>query len=249
MKITVIGCGWLGLPLAKSLLDIGHEVLGSTTQASRMTLLLDSGIQCFVYDGLVHSQLPEIVKACDVAILNFPPSRSADYTEQMKDVIDQFSQQTKLIFTSSTGVYQDLNGLCNELSPVIPTHPVFLAEEAVRNSGRKHMILRLAGLISEDRHPVKYLSGKKNADGQKVVNLVHREDVIAAIISILNQQVWEETFNVCFPKHPTRAEYYLEQAVNRQLSLPSFTFSEGTGKEIDASKLIQHLKFSYNNPI
>ena len=249
MKIAVIGCGWLGLPLAKRLLDIGHEVLGSTTQASRMTLLSDSGIQCFVYDGLAQSQLSEIVKTCDVAIINFPPSRSADYAAQLTDLISQFSSETKIIFTSSTGVYQDLDGPCTELSPVIATHPVFLAEEAVRNSGRKHMILRLAGLISEDRHPVKYLSGKKNADGQKVVNLVHREDVIAAIISILNHQVWDETFNVCFPKHPTRAEYYVEQAVNRQLSLPSFTFSEGTGKEIDASKLIQHLKFSYNNPI
>jgi nucleoside-diphosphate-sugar epimerase len=249
MKISVIGCGWLGLPLAKRLLDIGHEVHGSTTQDSRLTLFSDISIQGFVYDGLEHDQLPEIVKACDVAIINFPPSRSANYAAQLTDLISQFSQQTKIIFTSSTGVYQDLDGQCNELSPVIETHPVFLAEEAVRHSGRKHMILRLAGLISEDRHPVKYLAGKQNTDGQKVVNLVHREDVIAAIISILNQQVWDETFNVCFPKHPTRAEYYVEQAEHRHLSLPTFTFSEGSGKEIVSAKLIERLNFTFNNPI
>ena len=249
MKIAVIGCGWLGLPLAKRLLDMGHEVHGSTTQDSRLKLLSDSGIHGFVYDGLEHDQLPEIVKACDVAIINFPPSRSANYAAQLTDLISQFSSEANIIFTSSTGVYQDLNGLCNELSPVIETHPVFLAEEAVRHSGRKHTILRLAGLISEDRNPVKYLAGKQNTDGQKVVNLVHREDVIAAIISILNQQIWDETFNVCFPKHPTRAEYYVEQAELRHLSLPSFTFSEGSGKEIASTKLIQRLNFTFNNSI
>ena len=249
MKIAVIGCGWLGLHLAKRLLDQGHEVHGSTTQDSRLIIFSDSGIHGFVYDGLVQSHLPEIVKTCDVAIINFPPSRSADYAAQLTDLISQFSSETKIIFTSSTGVYQDLNGLCNELSPVIATHPVFLAEEALRHSDRSFTILRLAGLISEDRHPVKYLSGKQNADGQKVVNLVHREDVIAAIISILNHQVWDETFNVCYPEHPMRAEYYVEQAEYRHLSLPTFTFSEGSGKEIESTKLIQRLNFTFNNPI
>lgn len=249
MKITIIGCGWLGLPLAKRLIDIGHEVHGSTTQVARLTLLSDSGIHGFVYDGLVNDQLPEIVKTSDVAIINFPPSRSADYAAQLTNLISQLSCETNIIFTSSTGVYQDLNGLCSELSPVMETHPVFLAEEAVGDSGRKYTILRLAGLISEDRHPVKYLVGKQNADGQKVVNLVHREDVIAAIFSILHHQVWDETFNVCFPKHPTRAEYYVEQAEKRQFSLPIFTFSEGSGKEIASTKLIQRLNFTFNNPI
>ena len=249
MKIAVIGCGWLGLPLAKRLIDIGHEVHGSTTQDSRLIIFSDSGIHGFVYDGLAQSQLSEIVKTCDVAIINFPPSRSTDYAAQLTDLISQFSSEIKIIFTSSTGVYQDLDGPCTELSPVIATHPVFLAEEALRYSDRSYTILRLAGLISEDRHPVKYLSGKQNADGQKVVNLVHREDVIAAINSILNQQVWDETFNVCFPEHPTRADYYIFQAEKRQLSLPTFTFSEGSGKEIESTKLIQRLNFTFNNPI
>lgn len=245
MKIAVIGCGWLGLPLAKRLTDLGHEVYGSTTQDSRLKELSDCAIQGFVYDGLVHAQLPAFVKACDVVILNFPPSRSTDYAAQVKDVIAQFSLKTKIVFTSSTGVYQDLDGPCTELSPISATHPVFLAEEVVRFSARKFTILRLAGLISEDRHPVKYLSGKQNADGQKVVNLVHREDVIAVILTVLENEVWDEIFNVCYPAHPTRSAYYIAQAETRQLSLPIFAFSEGLGKEINTSKLLQRLIFTY----
>ena len=249
MKIAVIGCGWLGLPLAKRLMDLGHEVHGSTTRDAYLSFLADSGIQGFVYDGTSHAQLSEKVKESEIAILNFPPSRSADYAAQVRDIIAQFSPETKLIFTSSTGVYQDLDGLCTELSPTIASHPVFLAEEAVRFSARQFTILRLAGLISEDRHPVKYLSGKENADGQKVVNLVHREDVIAAILTVLKHEVWEEIFNVCYPGHPTRASYYTEQADKRQMLPPSFTFSEGSGKEIDPFKMVQDLKFTYSHSI
>ena len=249
MKIAVIGCGWLGLPLAKRLLDLGHEVQGSTTRDFNLSLLADSGIQGFVYDGTSHAQLSEKVKESEIAILNFPPSRSADYAAQVRDIIAQFSTETKLIFTSSTGVYQDLDGPYTELSPIIASHPVFLAEEAVRFSARKFTILRLAGLISEDRHPVKYLSGKQNADGQKVVNLVHREDVIATILTVLKHEVWQETFNVCYPAHPTRAAYYMEQAEKRQLLPPNFTFSAGSGKELDASKFVLHLEFTFSHPI
>lgn len=249
MKIAIIGCGWLGLPLAKRLTYSGHEVYGSITQDSRLIELSDCGIQGFIYDGVIHSELPINVRDFGVAILNFPPSRSTDYAAQLKDLISQFSSDTKIIFTSSTGVYQELDGACTEWSPIIASHPVFLAEEEVRCSGRQYTILRLAGLISEDRHPVKYLAGKENADGQKVVNLVHREDVITAIFSILNHQVWNETFNVCFPNHPSRSEYYTSEATHRQLPLPIFTFSEGSGKEIDATKLIQRLHFTFDNPI
>jgi nucleoside-diphosphate-sugar epimerase len=249
MKIAVIGCGWLGLPLAKRLMDLGHEVHGSTTRGSHLSVLADNGIQGFVYDGSSQAQLSNEVKESEIAILNFPPSRSADYAAQVSDLVAQFSPETKLMFTSSTGVYQDLEGPCNELAPIIATHPVFLAEEAVRFSTRKFTILRLAGLISEDRNPVKYLSGKQNTDGQKVVNLVHREDVIAAILTVLKHEVWEEIFNVCYPAHPTRACYYTEQAEKRQMLPPSFTYSLGNGKEINSFKMVQDLKFTYRHSI
>jgi nucleoside-diphosphate-sugar epimerase len=249
MKIAVIGCGWLGLPLAKRLIDLGHEVHGSTTRDAHLSFLANNGIQGFVYDGSSQTQLSKEVKESEIAIFNFPPSRSADYAAQVSDLAAQFSPKTKLIFTSSTGVYQDLEGPCNELAPIIATHPVFLAEEAIRFSTRKFTILRLAGLISEDRNPIKYLSGKQNTDGQKVVNLVHREDVIAAILTVLKHEVWEEIFNVCYPAHPTRASYYTDQAEKREMLPPSFTFSLGNGKEINSFKMVQDLKFTYRHSI
>ena len=249
MDVAVIGCGWLGYPLALRLKDLGHTVLGSSTRETQLELLENKGISGFLYDDLEHSNLSERVKKSAVAIINFPPSRSRDYAAQVKHLIAQFSSDTKVIFTSSTGVYQDLDGTCDESSPVLDAHPVYLAEAVVRQSGRNATILRLAGLISEDRNPVKYLSGKLNADGQKVVNLVHREDVISALLKVLENEVWGETFNVCFPDHPTRKDYYCKQAALFQIQAPTFSFSIGKGKEIDPSKLVRTLGFAYTHSL
>jgi nucleoside-diphosphate-sugar epimerase len=249
MDISVIGCGWLGFPLALRLKELGHIVYGSSTRETQVELLENNGISGFLYDDLEHSNLPEHAKKAAIAIVNFPPTRSKDYAAQVKHLIAQFSADTKVIFTSSTGVYQDLEGICSETAPCILDHPVYLAEEVVRKSGRNATILRLAGLISEDRNPVKYLSGKLNADGQKVVNLVHREDVISALLKVLEKEAWNETFNVCFPEHPSREAYYCKQAALAQLQAPTFSFSIGKGKEIDPSKLVRTLGCAFTHPL
>ena len=43
-KIAILGCGWLGLPLAKSLLSKGYKVKGSTTSESKLEILENAGV-------------------------------------------------------------------------------------------------------------------------------------------------------------------------------------------------------------
>ena len=38
-RISILGCGWLGLPLAKELLDRSFEVKGSTTSSNKLDQL------------------------------------------------------------------------------------------------------------------------------------------------------------------------------------------------------------------
>ena len=40
-RVSVLGCGWLGKPLAISLLDEGYSVKGSTTSEDKLELLED----------------------------------------------------------------------------------------------------------------------------------------------------------------------------------------------------------------
>lgn len=46
-KISILGCGWLGLPLAKALIENGFSVKGSTTSTDKLTALENDGITPF----------------------------------------------------------------------------------------------------------------------------------------------------------------------------------------------------------
>ena len=47
-KISILGCGWLGLPLAKALLEKGFSVNGSTTSTEKLSILENAGISPFL---------------------------------------------------------------------------------------------------------------------------------------------------------------------------------------------------------
>lgn len=48
MKISILGCGWLGLPLAKQLIKKGFSVKGSTTSEEKISILKTEGIISFL---------------------------------------------------------------------------------------------------------------------------------------------------------------------------------------------------------
>ena len=49
-KISILGCGWLGLPLAKALIGNGFSVNGSTTSIDKIGLLENAGITPFLIE-------------------------------------------------------------------------------------------------------------------------------------------------------------------------------------------------------
>ena len=50
MVISIIGCGWLGLPLARELVRNGHIVNGSTTREEKIAVLQAAQILPFILD-------------------------------------------------------------------------------------------------------------------------------------------------------------------------------------------------------
>ena len=49
-KISLLGCGKLGYPLAIKLLNQGYTIKGSTTSVSKIPILKNSGIKPFLID-------------------------------------------------------------------------------------------------------------------------------------------------------------------------------------------------------
>ena len=249
MKITIIGCGWLGYPLAQKLKEVGHLVYGSSTHLEKLAVLMDAEIIPFIFNGSEHQSIPDEARTSHLLILNFPPGKTSNYPEQVKNILDQVNPSTKVIFTSSTGVYEEVEGEVTEESPIKADHPVALAERVIQESGKNFCILRLAGLIGGERHPVKYLSGRSVQDGNMAVNLIQRDDVISGILKVIEKDEWNTVYNLVNPKHPSKADYYSEMARKMGLVEPIFEPSVKMGKSVSGKKISDELGFNYNHLI
>ena len=74
MKISIVGCGWLGLPLGKSLVPKGHQVIGTTTSLAKIEILQQAGIEPLL---VRFNPLPDVgiqsILETDVLIIALPP--------------------------------------------------------------------------------------------------------------------------------------------------------------------------------
>ena len=176
----------------------------------------------------------------------------------MKGLISHASQSDveKLIFVSTSAVYGNQNRTVYEYSAVDPVTASAKAhvevEQHIRSTfGDGGTIVRLSGLVDDDRHPARSLSGRVDiANGQQVVNLIHRADVITAVEKIIQRQVYGQTLHLAAPDHPTRAEYYVATAKKMGISEPSFLFDEsvGKGKSINCELTLSALELELKYP-
>ncbi len=236
--ISILGAGWLGLPLGKSLLADGYRVKGATTRTARLPEIEAAGLsgyQIVVSAGQISGNRPNDFFTCDLCILSLPPGRrqpevETRYPQQVERVLKQLNtgHAPRLLFFSTTGIYGDHNAVVYEADKPDPRRPgakAVAAAEALlqKQLGDRLTILRLAGLVGGDRHPGRFLAGRKGLpNGDALVNLVHREDVIGIVQAVLKQGAWGTIFNVCADKHPTRGEFYTRQALRLGLEPPQF---------------------------
>jgi nucleoside-diphosphate-sugar epimerase len=273
-KISILGCGWLGLPLAKSLLLKEYEVKGSTTSESKLEVLKNAGILPFQIQLEAHQiigTIEDFLKETNVLIIDIPPGlrREISSLEEMTFVnkirtLVPFIEKSgikNVIFVSSTSVYADgfpIVEITEETMPNPDTESgkqLAIVEALLQsNLNFKTTVIRFGGLLGDDRHPAKFLAGKTNVENPDApVNLIQREDCIGIIEKILNQveyDNWGETFNAVAPQHPTRKAYYQNKAQILNLPLPTFVEdSESKGKMISSKKVETILGYSFQKEI
>lgn len=273
-QISILGCGWLGLPLAKALLENGFLVKGSTTSVGKLSVLENLGIQAFqieLSETKIQGEVDSFLENSKILIIDVPPKlrgSSTDpstalrmtFVEKIKNVIPFIEKSTveNVLFISSTSVYGDTSTALSvteetELNPDTESGRQLVQTEQLlqSNSNFKTTILRFGGLIGEDRHPIKFLAGRKNIENPNApINLIHQEDCIGIITAILCHtepvEVWNETFNAVTPFHPSRKEYYTQKAINLALDLPEFNAENSNfGKTISSSKIEKVLGYSF----
>lgn len=226
-SVGVLGCGWLGTPLAETLLASGNRVRGSTTREEKIKSLLEKGIEARLLrlgDREIEGNPEEFLEGLDCLVVNIPPGirkdPEADFTSRVRllETCLQKAAIPHLVFVSSTSVYGASQGSVTEADHPLPdsqTGEQLLEAEKILldNSSRTTQILRPGGLIGPDRHPVFTLSGKNiNSDGSERVNLIRREDLLPVLQLLIANPNLSGTFNAVFPEHPSKHEYYTKEA-------------------------------------
>jgi nucleoside-diphosphate-sugar epimerase len=256
-SIAIVGCGWLGTPLAERLVARGFTVYGTTTATDKIQLLNSKGIHASILRLGSTNSSNDPMPIADIYIVNIPPSGISDYASVMTEFAKSIPESCKqIIFCSTTSVYPDISSVLTE-SLIPPDYSIVGRQEDEARHGTKRSellkaenafwrlgkttIMRLAGLFGGDRHPVRFLSGKQNLSSpQSRVNLVHLNDLAACIERVIDLEIRNEIINVCASEHPKRKDYYTAMAEKFEIPTPTFDESDtSTGKIISNEKLIQ----------
>ena len=238
-KISILGCGWLGKPLAISLINEGYAVKGSTTSEEKLELLEMNGIEPYIVDISDFEEYDSFLNS-DILIIAIT-SKDVDGFENLIAQIQESSIQ-KVIFISSTSVYGKLNKVMTEEDAVLKL-PLTEIENLFReNTFFETTIIRFAGLFGDERQPANWFkNGKKIPQPKGFVNMIHKDDCIEIIQEIIAQNCWNETFNACSNHHPTRREFYTLAKLNNDFEAPKFEENEVHEWKIISSKKVQNV--------
>ena len=237
-SISILGCGWLSFPLACRLVERGYLVRGSVTDQKKFPALSQSRIDPFVLvcDPPLKGDRQEEFFRSTILVLTLPFRRNLVdpqiYRRQIQTIITTAaSGKTEfIIFTGSTSVYPDTLNPAGEENVFVPENPRAkvlkeIEEDLLHHPRLTATVIRLGGLIGPERVPGRFLSGEKGLlDPQQPVNLIHRDDAVGIIETVIAKDMRGEIFNAVADKHPTRQEFYTRAA--HRLGVPPPEFNE-----------------------
>jgi nucleoside-diphosphate-sugar epimerase len=263
-QISILGCGWLGLPLAQALLKKGFTVNGSTTSVEKLPVLENAGIKPFLIALSEHKtdgNITDFLADSEILIIDVPPklrgTEKENFVSKIRNIIPFIAKAsiTKVLFISSTSIYGDTATVISEGTAPQPGtesgKQLLQAEQLLQNEERfKTTVLRFGGLIGKDRHPINFLGGRENlANPDAPINLIHQEDCIGIMLKIIENNAWNETFNAVTPWYPSRETYYTKKAIEFNLPLPKFNHEKPSiGKTILSTKITTVLNYTFAKP-
>lgn len=240
MRVLILGCGYVGTPLGTALVGQGHQVTGIRRSATAAAELRSAGIQLVTADVSDPASLAALpsdydwVVFCAAASGGTAEDYRRTYLEGMRHVLGWLATRPprRLVYTSSTGVYAQNDGsVVTEDSPtraLTPTTEMLLATEqvlqaAARERGFPAVILRLSGIYGPGRGYWlrQFLAGEARleGDGTRVLNMIHRDDVVSAILAALDRGQPGRIYNVTDDEPVTQRDLFawLAHTLNRPM--------------------------------
>jgi nucleoside-diphosphate-sugar epimerase len=275
MRVLIVGCGYVGLPLAKELAGRGHEVFGLRRSSGTDAELRESGITPVQADITNSQTLAGCPNGFDwVVNCAATGGGSAEeyrrlYLEGTRNLINWLvpAGAPRFVYTSSTGVYGQTDGsVVTESSPADPaaeTAKVLVQTEnvlldAAQKRNLPAIILRVAGIYGPGRAYLlkQFLAGEARieGDGGRLLNMIHREDLVRIIIAALEQGMPGQVYNAVDDEPVSQLEFFTWLAGKLQKPLPPTSPAEPgrrrgiTNKRVSNRKLKTQLGYHFKHP-
>lgn len=264
-KVSIIGLGWLGEATGLLLQSHGYQVLGSSTRLEKVEILRKRGLDAVQFsltpapEGTDYSRLFD----SEIMVVTLPPrSRQGDgelYLQQLSSLRELIAESSvkQLIFISSTGIYpnESKSSPYTEEEPINSSHAgnsvLYQAEALMASSSSYQLtVLRMGGMMGADRIPGTYFSGKEQVAGHTRVNFIHQADASRMVAWVINQGLWNQTFNGVAPEHPFRREVYANNSSTLGI-LPPVSYQDAADEKVGrwiSSEKIRDTGFTFDFP-
>jgi len=277
MRVLIVGCGYVGLSLGAELVRQGQEVFGLCRSATALADLQTAGIKPLTGDITQPEDLARLPGPFDwvVNCVSSTGGGAEDYRQiywqGTRNLIEWLSAAPpkKFVYTSSTSVYGQTDGsLVKETSPTEPavetarilveTERILL--EAVQRKQFPAVILRVAGIYGPDRgHWFKqYLKGEARMEGkgERILNMIHRDDVAGVIIAALKSGRPGEVYNAVDDEPVAQIQFFrwLAGALDKPMPTAMPEDSDAnrkrgmTNKRVSNRKLKMELGYQFKYP-
>jgi nucleoside-diphosphate-sugar epimerase len=255
-RILIAGCGYVGEATADLFHSNGWEVEGwvhSTESAARLSL------KPYSMRAIDITRRDAVLKGAGAfdAVIHCASSRGGDaeayreiYLNGARHLLETFPK-AKVMFTSSTSVYAQRDGSWvteeSETKPMRETSRILLEVEELLLA-KRGTIARLAGIYGPLRSAMlsKFLNGTATIDANtdRFVNQVHREDIASALFLLLDReaQTSAHIYNVVDDQPLLQTECYAWLAKRLNRTLPPTSKSEQPRKRGNTNKRVSNAK-------
>ncbi len=277
MRVVIIGCGYVGLPLGAELARRGHTVVGVRRSAEGDDELRAAGITPMTADVTQPETLAALPGRFDWVVnavsstKGGAPEYRAVYLEGTRHLLDWLAAHPpqQYIHLSSTSVYGQTDGaLVDETAATAPageTSQILVETEqllrtAASERGFPAVILRAAGIYGPGRGHLfqQFLRDEARiaGDGSRVLNMIHRDDLVGAIIAALEHGQRGEIYNAADDESVSQMDFFRWLATKLSKPLPPFAGEAEnaarkrglTNKRVVNGKLKTALRYAFTYP-
>lgn len=224
--IVIVGCGDIGLRVAKIWKNQGKTVFGAVRSEESLNLLRQQHIHTITINLDEPNSLHEVNRRLSNQSLLYyfapPPAKGVVDTRMANFLqnLDKDALPSQLIYISTSGVYGDQGGeLINEQTPANPqvdrAKRRYHAEQQLQQWGEQNSvpitILRVGGIYGPGRLPLQRLKDQipmlhENLSPQ--TNRIHADDLAQVCVAAATKKAAGEIYNVSDGTNSNMTEYF-----------------------------------------